>query len=126
MSKSSIDIHASVITKFINLSLRNDYFPDDLKAAEVTPRFKKNVDLEKDLKVFERIMLLKLKVLWKISYRNCLQDSEKIIAPNTVSSICLKNGKIFLTKVVLFVPCLDFSKAFDTMNHNLLIAQLRA
>ena len=48
MSKSSIDIHASVITKFINLSLRNDYFPDDLKAAEVTPRFKKNVDLEKE------------------------------------------------------------------------------
>ena len=40
MLKSSIDIHASVI--------RNDYFPDDLKAAEVTPTFKKNVDLEKE------------------------------------------------------------------------------
>ena len=37
--------------------------------------------------------VLKLKVLWKISYRNYLQDSEKILAPNPVKSICLKNGK---------------------------------
>ena len=41
MLKSTNDIHASILTKIINLSLRNGYFPDDLKAAEVSPIFKK-------------------------------------------------------------------------------------
>ena len=114
MLKSTNDIHAPVLTKIINLALRNGYFPDDLKAAEVSPIYKKNDDLEKKnyrpvsilphmSKVFERIMYSK--VSWKISYRKYLQDSEKIIAPNTVSLLCLKNGKIPLKKVDLFVSC---------------------
>ena len=41
MLKSTIDLHASILTKIINLSLRNGCFPDDLKAAEVTPILKK-------------------------------------------------------------------------------------
>ena len=41
MLKSTIDIHASILTKIINLSLRNNCFPDDLKAAEVSSIFKK-------------------------------------------------------------------------------------
>ena len=40
MLKSTIDIHASILTKF-NLSLRNCCFPDDLKATEVSPILKK-------------------------------------------------------------------------------------
>ena len=67
MLKSTIDIHASILIKIINISLINGCFPDDLKAAEVSPIFKKNDDLEKEnyrpvivlphmSKVFERIM----------------------------------------------------------------------
>ena len=41
MLKSTNDIHASILAKIINSSLRNGYFPDDLKAAEVSPIFKK-------------------------------------------------------------------------------------
>ena len=37
MLRSTIDIHASILTKIIDLSLRNGCFPDDLKAAEVSP-----------------------------------------------------------------------------------------
>ena len=33
---------------------------------------------------FEGSCIIKLKVSWKISYRNYLQDSEKIIVPKTV------------------------------------------
>ena len=40
MLKSTIDIHASILIKSINLSLRNDSFPDYLKAAEVSPILK--------------------------------------------------------------------------------------
>ena len=66
--KSTIDIHASILTKIINLSLKNGCFPDDLKAVDVSPIFFfENDDLEKEnyrpvsvlphiSKVFERIM----------------------------------------------------------------------
>ena len=71
MLKSKIDIHASLLTKIINLSLRNDCFPDDLKAAEVSPISKKNDDWYKEnyrhvsvlphmSKVFERIMHIQI------------------------------------------------------------------
>ena len=39
MLKSTVDIHASILTKIINLSLRKCFFPDDLKATEVSPIF---------------------------------------------------------------------------------------
>ena len=65
--KSTIDIDVSILTKIANLSLRNDCFPNDLKAAEVSPIFKENDDLGKEnyrpvrvlshmSNVFERIM----------------------------------------------------------------------
>ena len=41
MLKSTIDVHVSLLTKIINSSIRNGCFPDELKAAEVTPIFKK-------------------------------------------------------------------------------------
>ena len=37
MLKSAIDIRLLFITKIINLSFENNYFPDDLKLAEVSP-----------------------------------------------------------------------------------------
>ena len=42
MLKPTIDVHVSILTKIINSSIRNGCFPDELKAAEVTPIFKKN------------------------------------------------------------------------------------
>ena len=44
--KSTIDVHVSLLTKTIKSSLRNDCFLVELKAAEVTPTFKKNDDLD--------------------------------------------------------------------------------
>ena len=43
MWKSTIDIYASVMTKIINLSLRNGCFPDDSKASEISLIFKKKM-----------------------------------------------------------------------------------
>ena len=67
MLKVALDIHLSLITKIINLSFKNGWFPDDLKLEEVIPIFKKNDDLDKEnyrpvsvsfnvSKVFERII----------------------------------------------------------------------
>ena len=65
----------------------------------------------------------KFKISWKASYQNCLQVSGKTIVPNIVLLISFKNGKTLLIEAVFFLP---FSKAFDTMNHGLLIAKLGA
>ena len=48
MLKSTTDVHVFFLTKIINSSIRNGCFPDELKAAEVTPIFKKNDDLDKE------------------------------------------------------------------------------
>ena len=48
MLKSTTDVHVSLLTKIINSYIRNGCFPDKLKAAEVTPIFKKNDDLGKE------------------------------------------------------------------------------
>ena len=47
MLKQIIDIHLSVMTEIINMSIDNDYYPDELKHAEVIPVFKKKDDLDK-------------------------------------------------------------------------------
>ena len=67
MLKVTLGIQLSIITKIINVSFEDGCFPDDLKLAEVSPFFKKNVDLDKEKyrsvsvlfnvsKVFERII----------------------------------------------------------------------
>ena len=48
MLKGTLDINLSAIMKIINLSFENGCFPDNLKLAEVTLIFKKNVDLDKE------------------------------------------------------------------------------
>ena len=48
MLKSTIDTHVSVLTKIINLCLRNICFPDHFKAAEVSPTFMTNDDLGRE------------------------------------------------------------------------------
>ena len=76
-------------------SIRKVCFPDELKAAEVTPIFKKNDNLDKEnyrpvrvlphvLKSFKGSCVSKLKISWKPSYQNCLRVSGKTIKPNMV------------------------------------------
>ena len=48
MLKSTIDVHVSLLTKITNSSVRNGCFPEERKAVEVTPIFKKNDDLDNE------------------------------------------------------------------------------
>ena len=72
MLKSTTEVHVSLLTKIINSFIRNECFPDELKAAEVIPIFKKNDDLDKEnyrpasilphlSKFFEKIMHIQIK-----------------------------------------------------------------
>ena len=65
--KSTADIHLTYIANILNLSIKEDYFPGELKLTEVSPIFRKKDDLNEEnywpasvlphvSKVFERIM----------------------------------------------------------------------
>ena len=116
MLKSKIDIHASILTKIINLSLRNGCFPDDLKAAEVSPISKKKYDLEKEdyrsvsvlphmSKVFERITYTQIESFMEDKLSKLLTGFRKNHSTQYCLINMLENGKIPLTNVVLSVPC---------------------
>ena len=77
MLKSTIDIHVSLLTKIIHSSIQNGCFPDELKAAEVTPIFKKNDDLDKEnykpgsvlphvSKIIEKVMYIQIENFMKV------------------------------------------------------------
>ena len=116
MLKSTIAVHVSLLTKIINTSIRNGCFRDELRAAEVTPIFKKHDDLEKEnyrpvsvlphvSKVFERIMFIQIENFMEDKLSKLLTGFKK----NHSTQHCLVNlpekWKTLLIKAVLFVPC---------------------
>ena len=68
MLKSTIDAHVSLLTKIINSSIWNGCFPDELKAAEVTPIFKKNDDLDKENYRHASVLPHVSKIIEKVMY----------------------------------------------------------
>ena len=134
--KSTIDIHASILTKIINLSLRNGCFPDDLKVAEVSPIFKKIDDLEKEncrlvsvlprmSKVFERIMYTQIESFMEDKLSKLLTGFRKNHSTQQCLINMLEKWKNTLDKGgFVCAMFMDLSKAFDTMNHDLLIAKI--
>ena len=64
MLKVTLDIHFSLITKFINLSSENGCFPEQLKLAEFSQNnFRPFSVLFNVSKVFERITYCQIHVL---------------------------------------------------------------
>ena len=136
--KETIEINIICLTRIINLSFQSKSFPDWLKSVEVTPIYKKNDDLDKEnyrpvsilpvvSKVFERIMYNQIvefmddKLSRQLtgfrknhSTQNCL-----LSMIDAWKNIIDKNG----TVSAIFM---DLSKAFDTLNHTLLISKLGA
>ena len=138
MLKSTIDIHSSILTKINKLPLRNGCFTDDLKAAEVSPVFKKKDDLEKEnyrpvsvlpymSKVFERIMYAKIESFMEDKLSKLLTGFRKSHSTQHCLINMLEKWKNTLDKGGFVCAMLmDVSKAFDTMNHEFLIAKLGA
>ena len=98
MLKSAIDVHVSLPTKTINLSIRNGCFPDEMKAAEVTRIFKKNDDLGKESyrsvsvlphvsKIIERVMYIQIENFMENKFSKLLTGFRK----NHSTRHCLVN-----------------------------------
>ena len=138
MLKSTIDVHVFLITKIINSSFPNGCFPDELKAAEVTLIFKKNDDLDKEnykpgsvlphvSKIIERVMYIQIENFMEDKLSKLLTGFRKNHSTQHCLVNMLEKWKNTLDKGGFVCAIfMDLSKAFDTMNHDLLIAKLGA
>ena len=136
--KSTVDIHLPFITNSINLSIEKGCFPEELKLAEVSPIFKKKDDLDKEnyrpvsvlphvSKVFERIMYHQINDYMKDKLSKQLTGFRKNHSTQHCLSCMLEIWKKVLDKGgYICAIFMDLSKAFDTLNHDLLIAKLGA
>ena len=138
MVKSTIDVHVSLLTKINNSSIQNGCFLDELKAARVTPIFKKNDDLDREnyrpvsvfshaSKFIERLMHIQIENVMEEKLSKLLTGFRKNHSTQHCSVNILKKWKNALDEgTFVCAMFMDLPKAFDTMDHDLLIVKLGA
>ena len=136
--KQTIYIHLPIMTQTINMFIDNNCCPDDLKLAEACPVLKKKDDLDKKnyrsvsvlsdvSKVCERIMYQQIEDFMRDKLSNILTDKRKSHSTQHCLMHMLEKWKQALDKGgCICAIFMDFSKVFDTLNHNLLITNLGA
>ena len=138
--KEDINIMSNIFHEDINKCFSESFFPDDLKRAEVIPVFKK--DIKKDSKTLKE-NCRPVSILSNISkiYETCLYNELSNYSEDTFSDyqfgfrkgisaqhcliILIETWKKHIDNKESFRALLtDLSKAFDCVNHELLIAKL--
>ena len=136
--KENADICAPILTRIFNSCLTDGVFPDRLKLADISPIFK-SVDsmakknyrpvsiLNSVSKLFEKLIQKQLNLFFdkKLSQYLCgyrKGNSTQYALLNLIESWKKYRDNHGFNAAVL----MDLSKAFDTINHDLLIAKLHA
>ena len=136
--KGCNDIISPYLTNLLNDLIENNTYPDSLKLAEVSPAHKKDETTNKNN--YRPISLLPCisKVFEKILYAQIYNFIEKFLSPYLCGFrkgystqdcllVMIETWKKALDKKENAGAILtDLSKAFDSLNHELLIAKLNA
>ena len=136
--KDAKHILVPILTKIINISYNNNIFPDCMKKASITPIYKKD---DSDIIANYRPISI-LPCLSKIMERSASNQLIKYLEDHNLLSHCQnayrkKHGtqtclfqvincvqKYLDEKELVAIVSLDLSKAFDAINHDMLLHKL--
>ena len=136
--KENIDVCSKPLTNIINNGISNSYFDNGLKRADLTPIHKtddstnkknyRNISLLPVVsKIFEKAMQAQISDYMKIFLSPYLCGYRKGYSAQHALLSMLEKWRLTLDKGGFAGGVLmDLSKAFDTLNHDLLIAKLHA
>ena len=137
--KQNIVLYIKPLTHLVNTSIIKGIFPDELKIAKVIPIFKSgNKDLIENYRPIS-ILSVFTKVFEKVMYKHLINfvDKNDILynyqfgfrkqhSTNHAVITLVEKITTALDKDKIVVGCfLDLKKAFDTVNHRILISKLR-
>ena len=133
-----MDAYLPQLTNSVNYSFQHNNFPQELKRSKAIPLYKKLDSLPKEnyrpvsllphiSKIFKRIIHKQITSYTKVKLNSCITGIQKSHGTQHSLVVILEKWKRATDKgecvLVLFM---DFSKAFDTINRNLMITKLKA
>ena len=132
-------ILSPVIADIFNMSVTNGSFPNCLKFATIVPVFKKgNPKLKENYrpistisifsKLIEKLMsnrIIEFLEKYEILYDNQFGFRKGFSTSDAVLRLVDDCSEAFNSREYLFTVMLDFSKAFDTVNHAVLLRKLQ-
>ena len=138
--RDAAEVVAAPLTHIFNLSLSSSIVPDDFKLAKVTPLYKGKSHADPNNYRPISVLSVMSKILERIVYDQVQSylDERKIIYPfqsGFRKSFSTNTTLLYLTdyirnsmdeKKLTGVLLLDLKKAFDTVNHNIMVKKLSA